>query len=257
MEKNYQIQQCVKGRVLMGLSVKDIAHMIDYSLLKPELTEEEVLAGLKLAKEYGVIAVCVKPCDVRLARAELAESDVMVTTVIGFPHGSNKTEVKVYEAKEAIADGAAELDMVLNIGRLRARDFEYVGEDIKAVVEYAHSKDVRAKVTFENCYLTEEQKVMACKLSEKAGADFVKTSTEFGTSGSTLEDIKLMKRVCGPHIQIKAAGGIRTLENALEVKKLGATRIGAAATKAILDEAKKREAVGILGKNHVVFEKIY
>lgn len=220
---------------------REIAKMIDHSLLKPELTTQQVIEGCRLAREYDVASVCVKPCDVKLAKGELAGSDVLVTTVIGFPHGAHTTETKVFEAKQAMEDEAVELDMVLNIGRLLSRDFDYVEGDIRAVVELAHSQGVKVKVILENCYLTDELKEIACKICEKVGADFVKTSTGYGTSGATIEDLELMRRVCSPKVAIKAAGGVRTLDAALAVRRAGATRFGATATKKILDEARARE----------------
>jgi deoxyribose-phosphate aldolase len=228
------------------LTSRDIAKMIDHSLLKPELTTEQVIEGCKLAAEYDAATVCVKPCDVRISKEILKDTDVLVTTVIGFPHGSNKTELKVSEAREAIKDGAVELDMVLNIGKLLSREFEYVESDIKAVVDAAHENDVIVKVILENCYLTDELKEIACKLSEKAGADFVKTSTGYGTGGATIEDLKLMRTSCSPAVRVKAAGGVRTLDGALAVRSVGAVRFGATATKAIIEEARAREAAGIL-----------
>ena len=228
------------------LTSKDIAKMIDHSLLRPELTIEQVIEGCRIAREYDVVSVCVKPCDVVLAKKELAGCDVLVTTVIGFPHGAHKTETKVFEASQAIEDGAVELDMVLNIGRLLSREFEYVEKDIKAVVDLAHSKGVIVKVILENCYLTDELKEIACKLCEKAGADFVKTSTGFGTSGATIEDLKLMRKTCSKVVRVKAAGGVRTLDAALDVRRVGTARFGATTTKAILEEAMKREKEGTL-----------
>ena len=230
----------------MLLKVKDIAKMIDHSLLRPELTTEQVVEGCKIAKKYEVASVCVKPCDVSLAKQLLADSYVLVTTVIGFPHGSNKTEVKVFEAEGAMADGAVELDMVLNIGKLLSRDFDFIEKDIKAVVDAAHAKGVIVKVILENCYLTDELKEKACIICERVGADFVKTSTGFGTGGATIEDLKLMRRTCSEKVRIKAAGGVRTLENALEVRSVGTVRFGATATEKILADAKARELEGTL-----------
>lgn len=230
------------------IRVRDIAKMIDHSLLRPELTIEQVREGCRLARQYDVATVCVKPSDVSIAKEELLGSDVLVTTVVGFPHGSNLTEVKLYEAELAIRDGAVELDMVLNYGRLLSGELEYVEKDIKAVVDLAHSKDVIVKVILENCYLTDELKETACRICEKAGADFVKTSTGFGTSGASIEDLKLMRRVCSQKVRIKAAGGVRSLDGALTVRSTGTVRFGATATKAILDEAIERERQGKLSE---------
>ncbi|EPR11927.1 deoxyribose-phosphate aldolase [Ruminiclostridium papyrosolvens C7] len=228
------------------ITAKEIAKMIDHSLLRPELNESDVRQGCRLAKEYSTASVCVKPCDVEIAKEELEGSDVLVTTVIGFPHGSSKTSVKVQEAVEAINDGAVELDMVLNIGRLLSKQFDYVEKDIKAVVDAAHQRGVIVKVILENCYLSDELKEIACKICESAGADFVKTSTGFGTGGATLEDLELMRRTCSEKVKVKAAGGVRTLNDALSVRSKGTVRFGATATKAIMDEAKRREEEGLL-----------
>ncbi|MBP8932894.1 MAG: deoxyribose-phosphate aldolase [Candidatus Atribacteria bacterium] len=228
------------------LTAKDIAKMIDHSLLRPQLTREEVIEGCKLAKEYDVASVCVKPCDVRVAVDVLKGSNVLVTTVIGFPHGSHRTDVKVFEAEKALDDGAVELDMVLNIGRLLSREFDYVEQDIRAIVDVAHRRGFIVKVILENYYLTDELKEIACKICEKVGADFVKTSTGFAPGGATIEDLKLMRKSVKPSIQVKAAGGVRTLDGALAVRAVGGVRFGATATKSIMEEAYKREADGTL-----------
>ena len=165
------------------ITYEQLAKVIDHSLLRPELTEADVLAGCELAAHYHVATVCVKPCDVRLAKDALKDSDVLVSTVVGFPHGSNLTSIKVAEAQQAMEDGALELDMVLNIGQLRSGKHDFVREDIKAVCDAAHARGVKVKVIFENAYLTDEEKIIACKLSESAGADWVKTSTGFASGG--------------------------------------------------------------------------
>jgi deoxyribose-phosphate aldolase len=186
------------------------------------------------------MAVFVKPCHVRLAAKVLAGSDVKVGTVVGFPHGSSTTAIKAAEARDALVDGAVELDMVMNIGELRSGHDEYVEEDIRAVVEAARGKAI-VKVILENAYLNDDQKIRACKLVESAGADFVKTSTGFAPSGATIEDLKLMRASVGPNVQVKAAGGVRTLDALLEVIDVGCTRIGATATATILDEFLRRQ----------------
>ena len=227
------------------ITYQQLAKTIDHSLLRPELTEAEVIAGCELAKRYNVASVCVKPYHVRLAAELLHGSDVAVGTVVGFPHGSQTTETKVFEAKEAIANGAVELDMVINIGELRSGHADYVREDIRAVVQAARQsgKSVLVKVILENAYLTDEQKVLGCRLVEEAGADFVKTSTGFAPGGATIADLKLMRASVGPQVQVKAAGGVRTLDALLEVIDAGATRCGATATAAMLDEFRRREGV--------------
>jgi deoxyribose-phosphate aldolase len=222
------------------ITYEQLAKVIDHSLLKPELTEQEVINGCKVAAKYHTATVCVKPCHVSLAAKELAGTDVKVSTVIGFPHGSHLTAIKVAEAQAAMDDGAVELDMVLNIGQLRSGKADYVQADIKAVCEVAHGRGVKVKVIFENAYLNEEQKILACKISEAAGADWVKTSTGFAPSGATIEDLKLMRANVSEKVQIKAAGGVRTLDALLAVIDAGCTRCGATATAAILDEFEER-----------------
>ncbi len=228
------------------LCAADIALMIDHSLLRPELTLQDVREGCRLARELTTKSVCVAPCNVRLAAEELAGSPVLVTTVIGFPHGYQATEVKCAEARRALDEGAAELDMVLNIGWLRSGAFDRVEQDIRSVVELAHQRGRIVKVILENCYLDDGQKVEGCRIAERAGADFVKTSTGFASGGSTLEDLRLMRRTVGPRVQVKAAGGVRTLDAALAVRATGATRFGATATRAIIEEARRREQAGTL-----------
>jgi deoxyribose-phosphate aldolase len=221
------------------ITYEQLAGTIDHSLLRPELTDAEVVEGCALARRYHVASVCVKPCHVKLAARELAASDVAVGTVVGFPHGNATTATKVAEAREALASGAVELDMVINIGALRSGRVADVRDEIRAVVEAARGKAL-VKVILENAYLTDEQKRLACRAVEEAGADFVKTSTGFAATGATIPDLKLMRGAVGPRVQVKAAQGLRTLEAVLEAIDAGATRIGASATAAILDEFNKR-----------------
>lgn len=225
------------------ITYQQLAKVIDHSLLKPELTREEVIAGCALALQYDTATVCVKPCHVSLAAEALRGSDVKVSTVIGFPHGSNVTAIKVAEARQAMDDGAVELDMVLNIGELRSGNADYVCADIQAVCDAAHARGVKVKVILENAYLTGAQKVQACQLAEHAGADWVKTSTGFAPTGATLEDLRLMRASVSDRVQVKAAGGVRTLPALLDVIDAGATRCGATATAAILDEFKRIHGV--------------
>jgi deoxyribose-phosphate aldolase len=224
------------------ITYEQLAKVIDHSLLRPELTEADVIAGCQLAARYHTATVCVKPCHVRLAKEVLKDSDVLVSTVVGFPHGSNLTSIKVAEAQQAMDDGARELDMVLNIGQLRSGKTDQVREDIRAVCEVAHARDAKVKVILENAYLTDEEKVIACQLCEEAGADWVKTSTGFAPSGATLADLRLMRANVSEKVQVKAAGGIRTLSALLEAIDTGITRCGATATAAILDEFKAKQA---------------
>jgi deoxyribose-phosphate aldolase len=229
------------------LSYLDVAKTIDHSLLKPELDDAFVRAGCELAAAYDVASVCVRPADVVRAGAILAGTDVKVGTTIGFPHGNHRTDTKVLEARAALADGATELDMVLLIGALKSGRDEEVRADIAAVVRVAHDAGALVKVIFENAYLTDDEKIRACRLTEAAGGDFVKTSTGFAPSGATLDDLRLMRANTSPHVQVKAAGGVRTLDALLEVMSVGVTRIGATTTSTILDDFRARKAAGEAG----------
>jgi deoxyribose-phosphate aldolase len=224
------------------LTYEQVAKTIDHSLLRPELDLEFVGAGVELARRYGVASATVRPADVALAIELLDGSEVFVSTVVGFPHGSSATETKAFEAACAVELGAREIDMVLNIGWLRSGRAEQVREDIAAVVAVAQARGAIVKVIFENAYLDDAQKELACRLSEEAGAAFVKTSTGFAPGGATIDDLKLMRRCVGPQVQVKAAGGVRTLDSLLEVMAVGVTRIGATATETILEDFKARKA---------------
>ena len=225
-----------------ALTERDIAKTIDHSLLKPELDDAFVEAGCRLAAEYDVASVCVPPVHVRRAAAILTGTDVAVGTVVGFPHGYATTETKLEETRQALAHGATEIDMVIQIGALKSGRDPDVQADIAAVVDVAHAAGAIVKVIFENAYLTDDEKVRACRLSEAAGADFVKTSTGFAATGATHDDLRLMRANTSPHIQVKAAGGVRTLDGLLEVMALGVTRIGATQTKPIIDDFRARKA---------------
>ncbi|RBW68967.1 deoxyribose-phosphate aldolase [Bacillus taeanensis] len=207
---------------------ENVAKMIDHTLLKPEVTKEQIITLSEEAKEYNFASVCVNPTWVKTAYDVLKDTDVKVCTVIGFPLGASTPEVKAFETKNAIENGAAEIDMVLNIGALKDQNNELVERDITAVVEAAKGKAL-VKVIIETCLLTEEEKVRACELSVRAGADFVKTSTGFSTGGATAEDIALMRKTVGPDIGVKASGGVRSREDAHAMIEAGATRIGASA----------------------------
>src|SRR3954470_9290045 len=223
------------------LTSRDVAKTIDHSLLRPELDDAFVEAGCRLALAYDVASVCVRPADVARARDILDGTDVAIGSTIGFPHGNHKTETKVFESVRAIGDGARELDMVLQIGALKAGRDADVERDIRAVVDVAHAAGALVKVIFENAYLTDDEKIRACRLTEAARGDFVKTSTGFAPSGATHDDLRLMRANTGPHIQVKAAGGVRTLDALLEVMALGVTRIGATATETMLEDFKARK----------------
>jgi deoxyribose-phosphate aldolase len=218
----------------------DIAGMIDHSLLQQVLTDADLERGCRLAREYGVASVCIKPYAVRRAAELLAGSGVAVGTVVGFPHGGHLPRIKVLEAEGALDDGASELDMVVNIGKVLSRDWDYVCADIAGVVAAAHARGALVKVIFENCFLQAEHKERLCTLCGEVKADFVKTSTGYGDGGATDEDLALMRRCAPPHVQVKAAGGVRTFDRLLAVRALGVTRVGATASAAILDECKAR-----------------
>ncbi|MCS7082834.1 MAG: deoxyribose-phosphate aldolase [Bacteroidetes bacterium] len=219
-----------------------LARMIDHTLLKPEATREHIRRLCAEARLYGFASVCVNPCYVALAAEELAGSSVKVCTVVGFPLGANRTSVKVREALQAIEDGAAELDMVQNVGLLKSGAYEEVEADIRAVVEAAHAEGALLKVIIETALLTDEEKVTACLLARNAGADFVKTSTGWASGGATPEDVALMRRVVGPQMGVKASGGVRTWQQAEALIRSGADRIGTSASVQILQGLEGKEA---------------
>lgn len=214
---------------------KQLAKMIDHTNLKPEATSKEIKKLCEEALQYNFASVCVNPTRVKEAYEMLKDSEVKVCTVIGFPLGATTTKVKVFETKDAIENGATEVDMVINIGRLKEKDYDFVKQDIKSVVDAAKGKAL-TKVIIETCLLTDEEKVVACKLAKEAGADFVKTSTGFSTGGALKEDIKLMRETVGQELGVKASGGVRTLEDAKAMIENGATRIGASASIKICEE---------------------
>jgi len=221
-------------------TLAELAKMIDHSLLQPTLTDADLDRGFQVAREYRVASVCVKPYAVARAAAALRESGVLVGTVIGFPHGGHLSTIKAAEAEAAMADGAVELDMVVNVGKVLSGDWRYVRDDIAAVIDPAHRNGAKVKVIFENCFLADEQKIELCRISGELRADWVKTSTGYGESGATDHDLTLMRKHSPPHVQVKAAGGVRTCDRVLAVRALGVTRIGATATKAILDDCRQR-----------------
>ncbi|MBG0562271.1 deoxyribose-phosphate aldolase [Actinoplanes aureus] len=222
----------------MNFTVAQIAKMIDHSILRPEFTVRDVREGCAIAVKYDVASVCVRPCDVPVAVEEVRGSGVRVGTVIGFPHGTSPTAVKVAETALAVEQGAAEIDMVINVGWLRSGDVAAVEQEIKEIVVAAG--DAHVKVILETAYLTDEQKLAACRAAERAGAAFVKTSTGFAPTGATVDDLALMRSAVSPKVQVKASGGIRTLDALLAMTSLGVARFGSSATAEILEDASRR-----------------
>ena len=216
----------------LGVAPTDgqLSHMIDHTLLKPEATQDQIAQLCFEARKYGFASVCVNPTNVKLCAKLLQGTDIDVCTVVGFPLGATPTDVKVFETQQAIREGATEVDMVLNVGALKSRDYELVRQDIASVARACHAGNAILKVIIEAALLTDEEKVVACQLSKVAGADFVKTSTGFGPGGATPEDVALMRKVVGPSIGVKAAGGIRTFEDAQRMIAAGASRLGASAS---------------------------
>ena len=219
-----------------GYTLEQVAKTIDHSILKPDFTDADVRAGAELALKYNTASYCIRPMDVAPAVEILAGSDVHVCTVIGFPHGSTTTAVKEFETADAIHNGAVEIDMVINISALLSGDYDYVEQDIRAVVDVAHAAGASVKVIFETAYLDDELIVKACELSELAGADYVKTSTGFASEGATLHNVKLMKATVGDRLKVKSSGGVRTLDQLIDYMDAGVTRSGCSATQQVLEE---------------------
>jgi deoxyribose-phosphate aldolase len=224
----------------MDYTYADIAKMIDHSLLNPTMDQETLDAGCRVALDYDVASVCIMPYALKRCAEMLKGSTVHASTTIGFPHGGHTTIVKVAEARQALVDGGQELDMVVNISKVLSKDWDYVRQDIKAVVDVTHEAGQKVKVIFENCYLEDEHRIRLCEICGEIGADWVKTSTGYGTGGATIEDLTLMRKHSPANVQVKAAGGIRTLDALLEVRALGVTRVGASRTVEMLDDCKKR-----------------
>jgi deoxyribose-phosphate aldolase len=221
---------------------EQLAKMIDHSLLKPQLSEEQVIEGCEIAKNYNVANVTVRPCDADLAVGLTKDTGIPVGSVVGFPHGSPTTPVKLYEARDLLRRGVKEVDMVINVGKMISRQFQYVETELRQMAEACHEQDAILKVIFENAYLSDDLKIIACKICKRAGVDFSKTSTGFAPSGATIQDLRLMYEHCAPDVRVKAAGGVRTLDKAIEVYEAGCARFGATATVAILDAWKERLA---------------
>ncbi len=225
--------------------------MIDHALLTPTTSVEQLEAGCQLALAYDVASVCIMPYYVKRCAEILADSTVLPSTVIGFPLGGHATSTKAAEAKQAVKDGCQELDMVVNISKALSGDWDYVRADIQAVIDIAHAENRKVKVIFENCYLEDEHKIRLCEICGEVNADWVKTSTGFGTGGATLDDLRLMRQNTPDHVQVKAAGGVRDVETMIAVKEIGATRVGSSSTQKLMDAFRKQ-----LGMKQIAFEGI-
>jgi len=223
-----------------GYLYSDIAKMIDHSLLNPTLTVEELEAGCKLALEYDVASVCIMPYYAARCAELLRGSTVQPSTTIGFPHGGHRTDIKMAEAERALQDGATELDAVINISKARSGDWKYVASEIKALTDLTHANGQKIKIIFENAYMDDAAKIRLCEICGEIGVDWVKTSTGYAPGGATIEDLKLMRKHSPPHVQVKAAGGVRDLDALLAVRAIGVTRVGASRTAQMLDECKRR-----------------
>jgi len=225
----------------MDWTVRDVAKMIDHSLLNPILTWPELEKGCVLARELDVASVCILPYALKRCAEILKGSAVKASTTIGFPHGGHARAIKVAEARQALADGGEELDMVVNISAVKSGQWDLVAGEIRELTDVAHAAGQKIKVIFENCHLTDAEKIKLCEICADAKADWVKTSTGYGPGGATLDDLRLMRKHSPPHVQVKAAGGIRTLDALLEVRAIGVSRCGASKTSEILAEARKRK----------------
>lgn len=221
-------------------NLESVARAIDHALLGPELGDPALEEGCLRARESGVASVCIKPFAVPRCVDLLRGSPVLPSTVVGFPHGGHSSAVKVVETEEALAAGAVEIDMVVNVGKVLSRDWGYVEKEIRAVTELCHGRRGLVKVIFETCYLTREHKVELCRICTALGVDFVKTSTGFGPAGATVEDVRLLRESCPPAVRVKASGGIRTLDHCLAMMEAGADRVGASRTFEILAECRAR-----------------
>ena len=228
----------------MTIAYADIAKMIDHSLLQPNLTPDDLERGCRVALEYDVASVCILPYALGKCAAVLRGSDVRASTTIGFPHGGHATAVKRAEALQALDDGGEELDMVVNLSAVLGGEWGYVRDDVGAVVDVAHAAGQKVKVIFENCYLEDAHKIRLCEIAAEVGADWVKTSTGYGSGGATLDDLRLMVEHTPGDVEVKAAGGVRDLDSVLEIRALGVTRIGASRTAEILDECRQRLDAG-------------
>lgn len=224
----------------MDYTYEEISKMIDHSLLNPTLTWADLEQGIQLALAYDVASVCIMPYALKQCAEMLKGSTVRASTTIGFPHGGHTKHIKQAEAERAVADGCEELDMVVNISQVLSGEWDEVRQDIRGVIDVAHAAGQKVKVIFENCYLNDHQKIHLCEICGELNADWVKTSTGYGTGGATKEDLKLMREHSPNHVQVKAAGGVRDMDTLLEVREIGVTRIGASRTKEMLDDCRQR-----------------
>ena len=224
----------------MSYTYAEIAKMIDHSLLQPALSAADLEKGVQLALRYDVASVCLMPYYLKRCAELLKGSTVKASTTNGFPHGGHTSSIKLAEAKQALDDGGEELDMVVNIGKVISGDWDYVRNEIAAVIDVTHARGQKVKVIFENCYLNNDQKIRLCEIASDLGADWVKTSTGYGSGGATVEDLVLMRRHAAPQVQVKAAGGIRDFDGLLRAREAGATRVGASRTADILDECRRK-----------------
>jgi deoxyribose-phosphate aldolase len=224
------------SKTYRGYTLEQVAKTIDHSILKPDFTYADVEAGAALALKFNTASYCIRPMDVDVAAKALAGSTVNVCTVIGFPHGSTTSAVKAFETADAIKNGAVEIDMVINVSALLSGDYDFVEQDIRGVVEVAHAAGASVKVIFETAFLNDELIVKACELTERAGADYVKTSTGFASEGATIHNVKLMKATVGDRLKVKSSGGVRTLDQLIDYMDAGVTRSGCSATAQVLEE---------------------
>lgn len=246
MEENMKTERVIEPKFSGRITAQDVANVIDHSLLQPDITVRELKEGCETAQKYHCVSVCVRPSDLEIAAKELKDTDILVTTVIGFPHGTTTTKTKVCETIDAVENKAKEVDMVLNICRLKSGEWDYVRRDIAEVVKAAHQGGALVKVILENYYLSREEKIRACQICGEVEADYVKTSSGYAAGGATLEDLRLMRRYSPNQMKIKAAGGVRNLDQALAIMATGTVRIGTRATVEIMEEARKREREGTL-----------
>jgi deoxyribose-phosphate aldolase len=235
----------------MNYTYDDIAKMIDHSLLMPTMTVADLEAGCQLAVEFNVASVCIMPYYLKRCAQILSGSSVQPSTTIGFPHGGHTTAIKRAEAEQAIADGCQELDMVVNISKVLSEDWDYVQNDIAAVIGVAHAANRKVKVIFENCYLKDSHKIKLCEICSDLDADWVKTSTGYGTGGATMDDLKLMRTHSKPSVQVKAAGGVRDMNTLIQVRAIGVTRVGASRTREMLNECRQSLGLGPIESKNI------